>query len=361
MGLKGLRIKNTKDALLEFDRNGKILHTSASVERVTGYSSKALRGRFLEEFFSDLEEKKKILGAIKRSAMRSVISAEEFRFRHKSGRDFFAEMILLPLPKFGKAAAKCWGILRDVTHQREADKRLEEAHAMRLQFTATVSHELRTPLSVIKETVAMFLAGEAGSLSDGQTRFLSMAKTNIERLEKLITETLDLKALDQGRKVLHIRENSVGELFSEIQRMKKAEAERKGLGLVVQEDLGLLRINFDRERILDCFVILLDFSIRISRQGDILIRTFPEGNMLRILIRAPSPESPCDDFSKLFLRFEPMNETERIKLGRTGVELARVSEIIEKHRGKVWAEFLPGEGTFFHILLPIWERRMRPH
>ena len=247
--------------------------------------------------------------------------------------------------------------MRDVTRQREGDKRFTEAYDVRAQFTATVSHELRTPLSVIKEIVAMLAEDEVEPVSERQKRFLNIAKSNVERLEKLILETLDLKALEQGRKILCIRENSVGELFSEIERMKKSQAEQKGLRLIVQEDSGLSRINFDREQILECFKVLVDFSIRISNRGDILVGAFLADNMLRMSIRAPSKRKPCDDLSKLFLRFEPLNEAEKSKLGRTGVEFARVREIIEKHRGKIWAEFLPGDGTFFHILLPVWEKR----
>jgi signal transduction histidine kinase len=55
-----------------------------------------------------------------------------------------------------------------------------------------------------------------------------------------------------------------------------------------------------------------------------------------------------------------LNEEEKAKLGRTGGEFARAKEIIEKHRGKIWVEFSEAEGTLFHILLPIWEKRARP-
>ena len=249
--------------------------------------------------------------------------------------------------------------MRNVTRQREAEKCLQEAYAMRAQFTATVSHELRTPLSVIQEALAILWAGEAGPVSEEQKHFLDTARTNIERLGKLIEETLDLKALDEGRKALHIRENSMGEIFGEIEAMKQPEAEQKGLGLIVRADPGLPRINFDREQILECFAILVDFSVRKSGRGDIVLRAFRENNALHISVKDPSDEKPCDDLSRLFLRFEPLNEAEKVKMGRTGVEFARAKEIIEKHRGKIWAEFFPGEGTFFHIILPIWERRVR--
>lgn len=250
-------------------------------------------------------------------------------------------------------------LLRGVNRRSNEGKHSAEDYDVRSQFTATVSHELRTPLSVIKEIVAMLAEDEAEPLSERQKRFLNIARSNVERLEKLISETLDLKALEQGRKTLCIRENSVGELFCEIERLKKGEAEQKGLKLIVQEDSGLSRINFDREQILECFRVLVDFSIRISQRGDILVGAFLVDNMLRMSVRAPSKEKPCDDLSKLFLRFEPLNEAEKSKLGRTGVEFARVREIVEKHRGKIWAEFLSGEGTFFHILLPVWEKRGR--
>ncbi len=357
---KRLKFKNEKDAILVFDLEGKVLGASLPVEQVSGHKPEELIGRSLSEFLSRSGEGARILRAIRECVAQECLAVEEGLFRHKEQKDFWGEMVLIPVRAEEEAESECHCLLREVTqHQRDAAKTLKEAHAMRAQFTATVSHELKTPLSVIKETVAMLLTGVPGAVSDSQKHFLEIARKNIERLEKLISETLDLKALEEGRKALHIRENSMGEIFSAIEKMKKPVAEKKGLRLTVHADLGLPRINFDREQILECLGTLVDFAAQKTEKGVIEIRAFRENNTLHALIRSSSSEKPCEDLSRLFLRFEPLNEEEKTKLGRTGIEFARVKEIIEKHAGKIWAEYSAAEGALFHILLPIWEKRAR--
>jgi len=357
---KHVKIQNEKDAILVFDLEGRVVGANLPVEQLSGHKPEDLIGRSLGDFLLKSEEGSRVLRAIRECVTQGCVAVEEGLFRHKHQKDFWAEMILVPLPAEKEAAKDCHCLLREITRQRDAIKTLREAHEMRAQFTATVSHELKTPLSVIKEAVAMLLTGVPGTVSAQQKHFLEIAEKNIERLEKLISETLDLKALEEGRKSLHIRENSMGEIFSEIEKMKKPVAEKKGLHLTVHADLGLPRINFDREQILECLGTLADFLVQKTVKGDIEVRAFRENNTLHAVIRSLSAEKPCADFSKLFLRFEPLNEEEKAKLGRTGVEFARAKEIIEKHRGKIWAEFSKAEGTCFHILLPIWEKRVRP-
>jgi PAS domain S-box-containing protein len=354
---KYLRDGKIKEALLALARDGKILDASLAVEHVSGHKTEELSGRSLSEWFSDPGEGKHVLKAIEECIAQDMVITVEFRFRHKHQKDFLAEMILMPWRAGGEFRQGCHGLLRNVIQQREADQALAEAQALRKQFTATVSHELRTPLFVLKEIVSMLLADEGKTLTAQQTRFLDMAQSNVERLEKLILETLDLKALEQGRKTLHFRENSVEEIFQEILSLKKKDAEKKGLRLISETGLGVPRINFDREQILDCFRVLLDFAIRSAGGGDITLKAVLENNMVRISIHIPTQENPCDDISRIFLRFEPLNEAEKCKLGRTGVEFARIREIIEQHNGKIWSYYFSGQGACFQILLPVWERR----
>lgn len=353
----GVRIHCKKNAILILDQEGKILCANSTAELMSGYKAKEFLGKSLQEFIPDPRGKKKVMAMIKKAIARKALTTAESRFRRKDQKKFFAEMILFPFRGAAGKGTRCQCLLRDITRQQEADKHLKEARGMRAQFTATVSHELRTPLSVMKEIVAMLLAGEGGALEEQQRRFLDMARSNIERLEKLILETLDLRALEEGRKAFYIRENSLGEIFAEIERVKKAVAEKKGHRLIVRADPKLPRVNFDREQILECFKILLDFSIRRGEKKDIILEASRKGNMLHMSVCDSFSKKPCRDLSRLFLPLEPFNAEEKIKLGRTGMEFARTKEIVAKHHGKIWAEFLPGKGTFFHILLPIWERR----
>ena len=70
---------------------------------------------------------------------------------------------------------------------------------LKSEFVATVSHELRTPMTAIKGYVDILLMGAAGAINENQSHFLDIVKSNIDRLNILVSDLLDISSIEAGR------------------------------------------------------------------------------------------------------------------------------------------------------------------
>ena len=240
---------------------------------------------------------------------------------------------------------------------RKAGLEQEKLIQKKLAFISTVSHELRTPLMVIMEGIDLVLDKDLGDLNPKQRDLLETAKRNVQRLARLVNSILDFQKLESGMYKLNIRQNDINEVVREIHESMAPAARRKGLEFTLNLADGVPKIGFDRDRICEVVMNLVDNAVKFTKKGSVSITTSRVENIIRFSIQNTGPEIKKDDLSKIFDPFEQVMKKDKRAKGETGLGLAICKDIIEKHRGKIWAESGPGRGTAFHFVLPIVERR----
>src|SRR5205814_855635 len=99
------------------------------------------------------------------------------------------------------------------TELEERVKELTHANRAKDEFLSIVSHELRTPLTSLVGFLAVVLDGEAGTLSDEQRKFLTIAKQSSDRLNLLIGDLLDISRIEAGRMNLDMETTSLFEIL----------------------------------------------------------------------------------------------------------------------------------------------------
>ena len=80
----------------------------------------------------------------------------------------------------------------------EQNERLRELDRMKDQFVSSVSHELRTPLTSMVGYLELVIAGETGEVNGEQRRFLEIVNRNCDRLNRLVSNLLDMSRLNAG-------------------------------------------------------------------------------------------------------------------------------------------------------------------
>ncbi len=240
---------------------------------------------------------------------------------------------------------------------RKSNEELKKMYAIKSEFTSMVSHELRTPLAAIKESIAIVLDGSAGAINDEQEDFLDTAKRNVDRLARLINDVLDFQKLDSGRMEFDIQENDMNQVVKEIEKAMLPLAKEKQLSLIMKLDDKLPKARFDRDKIIQVLTNIVDNAVKFTQKGIITVTTNKEDNIIHVAVQDTGPGIKEEDMPRLFHRFEQLAGAEDRKTGGTGLGLAISKEIIEKHRGKIWAESTLSKGTTFHFTLPITERR----
>ncbi|MFA5144262.1 MAG: ATP-binding protein [Candidatus Omnitrophota bacterium] len=248
-------------------------------------------------------------------------------------------------------------IIRNVTERvrmtkaiEEANEKLKELDKRKSYFVANVSHEFKNPLATIKASLGIMLDGIVGAISEKQKELLGRARSNIERLIRLVTDLLDLSKIEAGRMELARQEIDIRALVNDILKTYEIDIAEKRMILTtnIQKDIGF--IWGDMDKITEVIVNLLSNAIKYTPSGGgIAINLSGDDDRIRFEISDTGPGIAQEDIEKVFDKFERVTAE---KQEGTGLGLPIAKEIIELHKGKMSLESSAGKGSKFIFVLP---------
>lgn len=229
--------------------------------------------------------------------------------------------------------------LNDRVAERTAE--LEAANKELEGFTYSVSHDLRAPLRAIMST-SMILLEEAGEVLGGQERsLLQRQAAAAKKMGVLIDELLKLSRLSRQEMVQEPFNLSL--LTEEIANELKTEGRANGVRF---EILPNMQAKGDVRLIRFVLLNLMENACKFSPKGG-TVTVGQEGHTY--YVRDEGIGFDPRYAHKLFLPFERLvNDTE---YPGTGIGLANVQRIVQRHGGHVWAESEPGKGATFSFTL----------
>jgi signal transduction histidine kinase len=233
----------------------------------------------------------------------------------------------------------------------ELQKELEDLkRQVQLQedFVSTISHELRTPLGFIKGYSTSLLRPDINWDEETQKEFLTIIDEEADRLSLLIENVLESARLQS--KTLPLRFQPVrldGALRDVIMRIR---ARHKDLD--VQAQLEPVRpVSGDGVRLAQVFENLFTNALKYAPGSPIEIVLKEVGDKIVLSFVDHGPGIPKESLPLIFERFYRVRGEKTVT--GTGLGLYICKQIILAHRGKIWAESTPGQGTTFLIELPI--------
>lgn len=244
-------------------------------------------------------------------------------------------------------------VMRDVTEENQLEK-------LRKDFVANVSHELRTPLSMLQGYTEA-LQDDIVSTPQEREELISVIHEESLRMGRLVHDLLDLAVMESHQmKVLPIQVDLVV-VLRRIHRKFQVFAKERGIECIFQFEQERLVIDAgDEDRLEQVFTNLLDNALRHTQAGN---RIYLSANItfidhrpyVQICVQDEGEGIASEDLPFIFERFYKADKArKRGKYGGgTGLGLAIVKNIIESHRGKVFATSTIGKGTTFTIQLPI--------
>ncbi len=236
---------------------------------------------------------------------------------------------------------------------------LEKALLIKSDFISMASHELRTPLAAIKEGLSIVLEQKAGIINERQKEFLDIAKSNVDRLGRIIGEILDFQKIEQDNLSLKMEANDINDVIRDSTKTMMPVAKAKGLDITTELDETLPKINFDRDKITQVVTNLIDNAIKFTEKGSIAITTGRGSNVVVVSVRDSGIGIKVGDMPRLFQKFVQLGTGLERRPGGTGLGLAISYDIIKMHKGKIWAESKYRQGSAFYFILPIIEQRER--
>ncbi|MDY6948114.1 MAG: ATP-binding protein [Pseudomonadota bacterium] len=230
---------------------------------------------------------------------------------------------------------------------RDANESLARANRELEAFTASVSHDLRSPLTTI--------AGQAGLLelslanaTEEQRRRLTRIQSSVRQMSELIDALLALSRI--SRHTLHREIIDVTALAESIVQDLRQKEPARNVEVEIQPGMS---VHGDRRLINDLFINLVANSWKFTSRTDnarIEIGQSLHGSMATLFVRDNGAGFDMAHEQKLFKPFQRLHGAAEFE--GTGVGLATVARIIDRHGGRIWAEGKPGQGAVFYFTMP---------
>ena len=221
---------------------------------------------------------------------------------------------------------------------------------MQLQedFVSTISHELRTPLGFIKGYSTSLLRQDTSWDVETQKEFLTIIDEEADRLSLLIENVLESARLQSKTLPLRFQPLRLDAVLRDV--IMRLHTRNKNLD--INMDLKPApSIHGDGVRLSQVFENLFTNAIKYAPGAPIIVLLNQVGANIIISFMDSGPGIPAESLPFIFDRFYRVR-SERTVTG-TGLGLYICKQIIHAHRGKIWAESTPGQGTTFFIELPI--------
>ena len=227
---------------------------------------------------------------------------------------------------------------------------LERLSQLKSEFVSLVSHEFRTALVGIQGFSEMIRDQE---LSKEEAKaFAGDINNDAQRLNRMITEMLDLDRIEAGRMTLNLAPLDINVILKEAAERARASSPKHTI--VTRLDPNLPAARGDADRLFQVAANLLSNAVKYSPAGgEVLVTSRAMDGVVQVNVLDHGMGIPPEFVKKLFGRYERYEDKAKAKIIGTGLGLAITRQIVEMHGGKIWVDSTVGSGSEFHFTVPL--------
>lgn len=287
-----------------------------------------------------------------------VIANKELAFQNEEKSKRAAELILANAELLfqnkekERRAAELIIANKELAFQNEEkEKRAQELIVINDEmeaFSYSVSHDLQSPLRKIMAYATLFEKKYVGTLDGDGTRILESMVRNTKKMSKLIEDLLKFSQL--GRKQVEHEKINMSDLVSSISQDFLVDDLEQRIEFTIN---SLPSVKGDAALIRQVWINLFSNAIKYSKyklKTKIEVGFYKKINHIVYYLKDNGIGFEMEYHDKLFGVFQRLHSQEEFE--GTGIGLAIVQKIVQRHGGNVWAESIPGEGSSFYFSLP---------
>jgi PAS domain S-box-containing protein len=365
---------------------GKLLEVNPALEELTGYSRKELLQMNVSDLYLYPEEREAVL----EEAVSAIGKATQERyFRKKDGAKIIVSDTKVAVRGSSGEILYFDGILEDITERIRMERELQErneqldvqneelqsqteelmtqqqeliertgeverATQLKSEFLAGMSHELRTPLNVIIGFSELMRDEVPGKINNEQRQCLEDVLGSSQHLLNLIDDILDLSKIELGKAELNLTNLALTEVIEPLARTMLPVLAPGKHSLDVEIEEGLPLVHADKAKLSEVLLNLLSNAAKFTPDGGKLkIEAIRKGDWCRVSVIDNGIGIKEENQEQIFEPFCQLDNPLTKERSGTGLGLALVKQIVEKHGGQIWVESEYEKGSRFTFTLPL--------
>jgi len=355
----------TSYAILTLDSQGHVATWNAGAERIKGYRAEEIIGKHFSCFYPPQD----VLAG--KPEMKLRIAARDGRMEdegwrvRKDGTRFWGSVVITAMRNAQGELIGFSKVTRDLTERKSAEERIQalnhnlEHHVAELTaanreldaFTYSLAHDLRAPLRHIHGFATILMENFQEKADDEAKRLLGKILKSSKEMGVMVDDLLNFARL--GRVELQRTRVDLAQMVEEVKRQLEPDMQGRSINWEVD---ALPTVSGDPALLRQVLVNLLSNAVKYtSKEPDAQIKVGSRngGSEITMFVRDNGAGFEMQYAEKLFRVFQRLHRAEEFE--GTGVGLANVRRIIERHGGRIWAEGAPGKGATFYFSLPAKE------
>lgn len=339
-------IESMMDGIITTDTNGKVIliNTSAG-DMIDAPENEILIGK----------DALKLLNISEYESIGEIIEAEDSLLVNVSEDDEglllraeFSKILKEENEDLSQVSTELEGyiiVLYDVTDQERQERE-------RREFVSTVSHELRTPLTTMNSYIE---ALEEGVINDKELapQFIDTIHKETTRMIRMVNELMQLGKMDIKEEHYDKEFIDINKLIEQISdRFELTHPEKNFIKYIPKTPIF---VEGDQDKLTQVFDNIMNNAVKYSPNGKnitVRVRQNYNHNRVSISIKDEGVGIPLVHIDKIFNRFYRVDKSRQRTMGGTGLGLALAKNIVEAHRGRIWAQSREGYGSIIFVTLP---------
>ncbi|GHO97366.1 hypothetical protein KSF_074140 [Reticulibacter mediterranei] len=343
-------LQGVADGIIVSTPEQDFLYANEVAARMCGLSSATeLQGcseEILHRIFRPVDEQEDGTGGWELPHRRVLAGKPEAQITlHAQGKDQWVQVIARPVLAPDGTVSMAVSILHDITERMQVERRKDT-------FISMTSHELKTPVTSLKG-FSYVLKRHLSKREDAQAlSYLERMDVQFERLSRLINDLLDISRMQSGKLMLRVEPVDLDALIDET--VETVQATTATHHLAAQGQTGV-QVMGDPERLGQVFINLLTNAIKYSPQAERVVvhrRLEAEGQQVEVRVQDFGIGIDPVHHKKIFERFYQVTDREEKTYPGLGIGLYITSDIVARHRGRMWVESRKGQGATFVVTLP---------
>ena len=345
-----LVLSAVSDGIVGLDQDGLVRFANPAASVILGYGPGELLGQ-------DMHEAVAMPGDAGQSLSLGVDSGRIAQlFRRKDGTAVPVEMAVTPVGESGQSVGAVV-VFRDVSERLEGETRtrqlveqLAQSNQDLQQFAYIVSHDLQEPLRMVSSYIQLLGRRLGPSLTEECREFIGFAVDGATRMSRMITDLVEFSRVESRGGPM--AEADMDHILADAVDNLTVAVKEAGASVIVAPGLPVVR--GDASQLTRLFQNLIGNAVKFrsaERVPEIRVDAVTFDGMAEFRIADNGIGIPADCFDRIFQIFQRLHR--RDQYDGTGIGLAVVRRIAERHGGRVWVESREGVGSVFHVTLPL--------